>query len=189
MFRLTGDPAEKHFLTQVIRESGQNLLECLQCGKCSGGCPVASKETGGPRKLVAEILSGMKIQAMSNPLWWYCVSCGTCMTRCPVEINMYAVATVLCEMAEKEDIKPGEPDIHLFEKLFLKSVEKYGRVKELRTVATYNLLTMQPWKDLDKGLVLMLRGAVSPLEVFTGWKKNPTISRIFARAKVPGHGE
>ena len=183
MLRLTGDPSEKSFLNRVMQESGQNLLECLQCGKCSGGCPVASKEVGGPRQLVAEILSGMREQALTNPMWWYCVSCGSCMTRCPVEINIYQVATALCEIAEESGVAPSEPDIHLFEELFLKSVEKYGRLKELRTVAVFNLLTKRPFKDMDKGMALMRKGAISPFEIIRDWKRNEEVSRIFSRVR------
>ncbi len=189
MLRLTGAPAEKEFLDQVVLRSGQNLLECLQCGKCTGGCPIASETVSGPRQLIAQILSGMSDEALKNPTWWYCVSCGTCMTRCPVEINMYRVATTLCELAEEQGVAPSEPDIHLFEELFLKSVEKYGRVKELRTVATYNLLTKNPFKDLDKAITLMRKGAVSPLEMLTGWTKSPQVSRIFSLARRETEGE
>ncbi|MGC8603135.1 MAG: 4Fe-4S dicluster domain-containing protein [Desulfomonilaceae bacterium] len=189
MFRFTGDVSEKKFLRQVMDRSRQNLVECLQCGKCSGSCPVASVDVPGPRQLVAEVLSGMKNSALSNPLWWYCVSCGTCMTRCPVEINMYEVATALCEIAQEEDIQPSQPDIHLFEDLFLKSVEKYGRVKELRTVATYNFRTRHFFKDMDKGITLMRKGAISPFELLKGWKKGPCVSHIFEKVRKGGQGE
>ncbi len=189
MLRLTGSSAEKEFLDRVVLRSGQNLLECLQCGKCTGGCPIASETVSGPRRLIAQILSGMSDEALNNPTWWYCVSCGTCMSRCPVEINMYRVATTLCELAEESGVAPSEPDIHLFEKLFLKSVEKYGRVKELRTVTAYNLLTGNPFKDLDKAITLMRKGAVSPLEMLTGWTKSPQVSRIFSLARRETEGE
>ncbi len=183
MLRLTGDPSEKSFLNWVIQRSGQNLLECLQCGKCTGSCPVASKEVGGPRQLVAEILSGMEQQALTDPMWWYCVSCGSCVTRCPVEINMYEVSTALCELAHMKGIPPSEPHIHLFEELFLRSVEKYGRVKELRIVAEFNIRTKHPFKDMDKGMTLMRKGAISPFEIIKDWKKNERVSRIFSRVK------
>ncbi|MEW6349266.1 MAG: 4Fe-4S dicluster domain-containing protein [Thermodesulfobacteriota bacterium] len=183
MFRLTGDPSEKAFLNRIMEKSGQNLLECLQCGKCTGSCPVASKETGGPRRLVAEILSGMEAQSLTNPMWWYCVSCGSCVTRCPVEINMYEVATALCELAHERGVPASEPEIHLFEELFLKSVEKYGRVHELRTVAMFNLRTRQPFKDMGKGLALMGKGAISPFEIMKGRRKDETVGRIFAQVR------
>ena len=189
MLRLTGKPSERDFLNEMMEKSGQNLLDCLQCGKCTGSCPVASADVGGPRQLIAEVLSGMKQSALKNPMWWYCVSCGSCITRCPVDINVYELSTALCEAAEAEGLEPSEPHIHLFEDLFLKSVRKYGRVKELRTVATFNLLTKHPLKDMDKGMILMKKGAIGPFEILKGWKKNERVSRIFDRVESSGDGE
>ncbi len=189
MIRMTGAAAEKDFLTRVMQESGQNLLACIQCGKCSGGCPISSDEVGGPRRLVAEILYGAKRQALEDPTWWYCVACGTCMTRCPVEINMYRVATALCEMAEHEKITPSEPDIHLWEELFLKSVERYGRAKELKVVMNFNLRTRHPFKDMGQGLTLMRKGAISPLEILKGGRADERVSRVFSRVQGKGTGE
>ncbi len=189
MTRLTGAAVEKEFLSRVIEESGQNLLACLQCGKCSGGCPISSADVGGPRRLIAEILYGAKEQALRDPTWWYCVACGTCMTRCPVEINMYRVATALCEMAEHEEVTPSEPDIQLFEELFLKSVERYGRAKELKVVMSFNLRTGRPFKDIGQGLTLMRKGAISPLEMLKGGRADERVSRVFSRVQRKGSGE
>jgi len=189
MLRLTGDPSERAFLNQVLQKSDQNLLECLQCGKCTAGCPIASEEVGGPRQLIAAILIGMKERALKDPTWVYCVSCGTCATRCPVEINMYAVATTLCELAEKENLIPSAPEIHLFEDLFMKSVLKYGRVQELRTVMEYNLRTFKPLKDFSQGLTLMRKGAISPFEILKGRKKNQAVSRLFSKVQQAENGK
>jgi heterodisulfide reductase subunit C len=189
MVRLTGDPKERAFLSQVMRKSDQNLLECLQCGKCTAGCPIASEKVGGPRRLIAEILLGLKDRALQDPTWVYCVSCGTCATRCPVEINVYAVATTLCELAAKENVSPPAQEIHLFEELFIKSVLKHGRVQELRTVLEYNLRTRNPLKDLNQGLTLMRKGAVSPLEILKVRRKNPAAGHLLSRLQQVARGE
>lgn len=181
MHRLTGVPEERDFLEEVIEKSGQNLLECLQCGKCTGSCPISSSTVRGPRRLIALVLHGMREAALQDPTWWYCVSCGTCANRCPVEINMYPVATALCEIAHRAGVVPSEPEIHRFEDLFLKSVRKYGRVQELKTVMQFNLQTHRPFKDAKKGLQLMLKGAVSPVDFIKGGRKDPRVAEIFAR--------
>jgi heterodisulfide reductase subunit C len=131
----------------------------------------------------------MPADALRDPTWWYCVSCGTCANRCPVEINMYQVATTLCEMAEEAGIEPSEPAIHLFEELFLKSVRRHGRVRELSTVMRYNLQMRRPFQDAGKGLRLMLKGAISPLGMMGGGRKDPVIERIFARSAAVDQGE
>ena len=93
---------------------------------------------------------------------------------------MYAVATALCEMAEHEGIKPSEPAIHLFEELFIQSVRKNGRARELETVMAYNMRT-NPFRDMVAGTKLMLKGAISPFEILHKDSINPEVSRIFER--------
>lgn len=183
MFRLKGQIEEKAFLDQVMERSGQNLLQCLQCGKCSGSCPITSSTVGGPRRLIARILSGMQAEALKDPTWWYCVSCGTCATRCPVEINMYAVSTVLCEMAAEQGIEASEPGIHLFEELFLKSVEKNGRVRELNTVVAFNLRSLRPFADAAIGAKMMKKGVMSPTAMLRMNRKDRQVTRIFQKIR------
>ncbi len=173
MLRLKGLSQEKRFLETVIEHSGQNLLACLQCGKCSGSCPITSDTVNGPRHLIAQILAGMRLASLTNATWWYCVSCGTCAGRCPVEINMYQVATTLCEMAEAAGVQPSERAIHQFEALFLKSVRHNGRVQELKTVAEFNLRRLDPFKDALKGMQLMARGAIDPRSVLAAGRRRP----------------
>jgi len=179
MFRLKGISKEKAFLEQVMERSGQNLLKCLQCGKCSGSCPITTQQVGGPRRLIAQILSGMEEAALRDPTWWYCVSCGSCATRCPVEINTYAVATTLCEMAAEKGIKPSEAGIHRFEELFLKSVEKNGRVRELHTVMEFNLRSLRPFADAAIGIRMALKGLITPTAMLSKVRSDEKVTQIF----------
>jgi heterodisulfide reductase subunit C len=181
MFRLKGNAEEKAFLDQVMERSGQDLLRCLQCGKCSGSCPITSQSVGGPRRLIARILGGMQEDALRDPTWWYCVSCGTCASRCPVEINMYAVSTTLCEMAAEQQIEVSEPGIHLFEELFLKSIEKNGRVRELHTVMEFNLRSLRPFADAAIGARMMLKGVISPAAMLRKGHADDSVTRIFQK--------
>ena len=189
MIRLTGAPEERAFLSRVVEASGQDLSACIQCGKCSGGCPITSAEVGGPRRLIAEILYGAKRQALEDRTWWWCVACGTCMTRCPVEINVYRVATALCEIAEREGVAPSEPHIHLFEGLFVRSVERHGRANELRIAAGFNLRTRRPFKDMRQAVALLVKGAISPGELLRGGRADERVTRVFAGAERRGTGE
>ncbi len=189
MIRLNGAAAEKDFLSRVVAESGQDLTACIQCGKCTGGCPIASAEVGGPRRLIAQILYGARREALEDPTWWYCVACGTCMTRCPVEINVYRVATALCEMAQRDGIAPSEPDIHLFEELFMRSVERHGRANELRVAAAFNVRTRRPFKDAAQALALVRKGAISAGDMLRGRGTDDRVARLFSRVRRNGTGE
>jgi heterodisulfide reductase subunit C len=189
MLRLKGHIEERTFPEQVMESSGQNLRRCLQCGKCSGSCPITSQAVGGPRRLIARILGGMREQALSDPTWWYCVSCGACATRCPVEINMYAVSTALCQMAAEQGIEASEPAIHLFEELFLKSVEKNGRVREINTVAAFNLHMHQPFADAAIAAKMVQKGMISPLAMLRKGRRNLQVSRIFEKTRQQQKGK
>lgn len=63
-----------------------DLLECIQCGRCTGGCPVSLKTVLNVRRLIYDtLLDGMSVEA--HPELWDCTTCTTCSVRCPKEVN------------------------------------------------------------------------------------------------------
>lgn len=63
---------------------GSGILVCIQCGRCSSGCPVARLTSEhNPRRLMEMIILGLKKDVLSTQLPWYCLSCFTCLDRCP----------------------------------------------------------------------------------------------------------
>lgn len=66
----------------------QGLLACIQCGKCTGGCPMAIKTKLNPRFLIYQLLvagNGYDIEGLEE--LWDCTTCSTCSTRCPKQVN------------------------------------------------------------------------------------------------------
>jgi len=63
---------------------GKGILLCIQCGRCSSGCPVARLTSEhNPRRLMEMIILGFKKDVLPTQLPWYCLSCFTCLDRCP----------------------------------------------------------------------------------------------------------
>ena len=63
---------------------GRGVLACIQCGRCTSSCPVARvTEEHNPRKLMEMIILGLRSDVLSERLPWYCLSCFTCLDRCP----------------------------------------------------------------------------------------------------------
>jgi heterodisulfide reductase subunit C len=63
---------------------GRGVLACIQCGRCTSSCPVAKfVKEHNPRKLMEMIILGMRSDVLKGPLPWYCLSCFTCLDRCP----------------------------------------------------------------------------------------------------------
>ena len=60
------------------------LYACLQCGKCTGGCPVSLRAPLNIRSLMREVLmEGKPDVALECPGLWDCTTCATCTLRCP----------------------------------------------------------------------------------------------------------
>lgn len=71
---------------QFVREHG--LFACIQCGKCTGGCPVSYKTTLNIRDVIYRLLAsnnGFELAGFEE--LWDCTTCNTCAARCPKEVN------------------------------------------------------------------------------------------------------
>lgn len=65
-----------------------DLYACIQCGKCTGGCPMAIKTSLNPRSLIYQLLlsgDGFDIEMLDE--LWDCTTCSTCSSRCPKLVN------------------------------------------------------------------------------------------------------
>lgn len=87
----------------------QGLFACIQCGKCTGGCPMALKTKLSPRMLVYRILTagnGFDIEGRDE--LWDCTTCSTCYSRCPKQVNpMEAIIAMRGAFVEKGRIHPN----------------------------------------------------------------------------------
>lgn len=78
-------PVVLSFMNEVASSPrGEGVLYCYQCGRCSSSCPVSRIAVKhNPRKLMEKIILGFKDEVLSTDLPWYCLSCFTCVDRCP----------------------------------------------------------------------------------------------------------
>jgi len=63
------------------------LAECIQCGMCTGSCPVSAKVPLNVRRIVRQV--GLFYELPLEPVeaLWACTTCGTCELRCPKELK------------------------------------------------------------------------------------------------------
>ncbi|MEM2902355.1 MAG: (Fe-S)-binding protein [Candidatus Bathyarchaeia archaeon] len=88
-----------NFQELVLRHG---LLKCMQCGMCTGGCPVARKAGLNVRRYMHEIsvLNKLSIQ-LKNELW-SCTMCSTCGVGCPRGLRPYEFLIDIRSMAVEE---------------------------------------------------------------------------------------
>jgi len=97
------DEVRGSFVCEVEEISGQDLLACNQCGKCSAGCPVAATMDMLPSQVIRRVQLGMKDVLDSNTVW-ICASCLTCVARCPKGVDLPRLMEALRQIALREGI-------------------------------------------------------------------------------------
>jgi len=60
-----------------------DLLGCIQCGRCTGGCPLSLSSPLNIRRIIYEFLVRDKLDVNQMPEIWDCTTCSTCTLRCP----------------------------------------------------------------------------------------------------------
>ncbi|HVO36963.1 MAG TPA: 4Fe-4S dicluster domain-containing protein [Candidatus Acidoferrum sp.] len=82
---------------------GRGVLACIQCGRCTNSCPVAKVvKEHNPRKLMEMIILGLRSDVLGEQLPWYCLSCFTCLDRCPQGGDVGEAMFAIRNLAVKE---------------------------------------------------------------------------------------
>lgn len=164
-------PATLQFQDEVANllhaSEGSPLSSCMQCGTCSGTCPVA---TGGfmdnsPRRLIALIHAGQKERVLKSNTFWYCASCYHCTVRCPRGIDiaemMYALKRYSMWKHQHQEDLIGPVFSDTFVKTILKSGRSYEPVLATTYLFTYGLPEMI--QEAQTATSLMLKGRLPVL--------------------------
>jgi heterodisulfide reductase subunit C len=103
--RLSAETVRGDFVKQVEEISGQDLLACNQCGKCSSGCPVAFALDVLPSQILRFTQLGLE-DALQAQTIWTCASCQTCVSRCPKGVDLPRVMEALRQIAMERGTTP-----------------------------------------------------------------------------------
>lgn len=115
------------------------INECIQCGTCSGSCPLAGEMDHGPREVFSLIKDGFYEKALSSNTLWLCVSCYACSARCPREIPVTDIIYSLRQMAVHEGLVSKKIKMpHLFQ-AFARQTRSGKRISEARVAFFYGL--------------------------------------------------
>ena len=101
--RLSRDMIASDFVKLVNEISGQNVLNCYQCGRCSSGCPLTFAMKLLPNQLIRLVQLGLEKEALETNTPWVCASCLTCHARCPLGVDLAKVMDAL----RKIMLRPG----------------------------------------------------------------------------------
>ena len=122
--RIEKIPLRNREFSQKLREQVRNLSRCYQCSMCSDGCPVAYAMDYHPNQIIHMVQLGLKEKVLQSSAIWLCVSCDTCGTRCPNEIDIVRLMDVLRKEALEECFKSPAPKIAKFNKTCAREIKQ-----------------------------------------------------------------
>lgn len=116
---------------------GDKMALCMQCGACSGSCPIGVQMDYGPRKLFMMIRAGMKEDVMTSNTQWNCTSCYRCVVRCPRGVPVTYILQDLAAKSAELGYVPKTNENRNFAKSFWWSAKTFGKTDERLVTALY----------------------------------------------------
>ena len=170
------DKYRNNFLKEVEAnvEEGDWVKMCMQCGVCSGSCPMGPYWDHPPQELFMMIRAGKREEVLSSTSMWMCTSCYNCISRCPRELPITHIMHGLAHYAKRLGIAPKEQPTLKFSQKFWDNLAANGRVNELRLgLSLYfingvaeGIKTSLKMKDIGLGMWKTKR--MNPMEFFGG---------------------
>jgi Fe-S oxidoreductase/coenzyme F420-reducing hydrogenase delta subunit len=100
-----GNPKAPLSTKEVVHKALKktNVQYCLECGKCSGSCPISKiNEAYSPRRTVERFLLGYEDKVLYGTDVWTCLTCFTCSERCPSDVRFPEFVRACRSVASKE---------------------------------------------------------------------------------------
>lgn len=152
-----GKEADPGLMEELERRTGTNVARCLQCGKCTAGCPMNFLYDISVNQVMRLAREGDRKALLSSRSVWLCASCHTCTARCPAGIEPSAIMETLRHMALSEQ-KASEPDPRIFADAFLATLKRWGRMYEIELMTRYNLGSRHLLSGADLAPIALSKG-------------------------------
>ena len=121
------------------RPGGENIKACFSCGTCTATCPVSQIDSEfNPRKIIRQVLLGLRKEVLADPVLWRCVQCYGCYAKCPQNVKFTEVLAALREMAVQEGHFPAS---------LLKDAQELGDFAQELRRDLVNILVKDPEKS------------------------------------------
>ncbi len=149
----------------LYASSGNPIRTCIQCGTCSGACPVVSFMDHPPRRIIHMIRENLRDEVVNSNTYWYCASCYYCTVRCPQNIDiaelMYALKrySIWKHTYQEELVGP------VFSEAFVKTIYRSGRSYEPILAVPYIFSSglRELFQEAQTATGLMLKGRLPVL--------------------------
>ncbi len=118
---------------------GEKIKTCLQCGTCTGSCPVSPAMDYSPRAVFAALRAERLDRVLDSNTMWLCASCYACTVRCPAGIKITDVMYALKRLARSQGLARAGGKSAALSRSFVDTVDRTGRNGELEFFVRYFL--------------------------------------------------
>lgn len=123
--------ADLEWAHQFTKHPGcERLLSCIQCGTCSGTCPLSIYMDLTPRQVIALVREGFREDSLRSKTIWLCASCYSCSVECPQKISITDIMYRLKREAIQSKMYPKSFPIPVLAQEFYEMVRRRGRNSE-----------------------------------------------------------
>ena len=143
----------------IAAEAGVNLKDCYQCGKCTGGCPLADGMDLMPREVIRFLQLGALDTVLDAKTPWICAQCVVCSSRCPQNVDICSVMRAVRQAAKRAGKRPV-PEADIFDDEFIANVRAHGVSNEQYLAAAFNVKSGHLMQDADNAVRMLARGMV-----------------------------
>jgi len=100
---------DSEFIRKVEEISGQPLSKCMQCGTCTGACPMNGVVDLSPRRMMHMTKFGLKDIVKNANTAWVCASCHACLVRCPRGLDIPKIMEAVRQLTLRGNVNYIEP--------------------------------------------------------------------------------
>ena len=108
--KITDKTHDREFIRKLKEISGEDFHKCMQCGTCTGGCPMTDDMDIPPRKIILLSHFGMKEEVTAANTAWLCATCSACYARCPRGLDIPKVMEAIRQIMLRENVNHIEPN-------------------------------------------------------------------------------
>lgn len=170
------DKYRTSFLKEVEAnvEEGEWVRMCMQCGVCSGSCPLGPDWAHPPQEIFMMIRAGKREAVLSSDSVWMCTSCYNCIVRCPRGLPITHIMHGLAHYAQRLGLVPKEQPTARFAQMFWDNLMQKGRVNELKLGLRLYFMNgladglKVSFKQRDLGSNMLKAKRMNPLEATGG---------------------
>lgn len=98
-----------------------DIQHCIQCGNCSGICPLGFAMELPPSRIISFLRAGIFSTVAKSESVWMCIACSACTTACP---SLIPITESLMTHTKEELILEGNIPAEL--QLALENSQRYG---------------------------------------------------------------